>query len=90
MNSNHVPNNQDKVANRINALGLTGVEAVGDDGSVCIQVSGSRQRVAEVAELLSNNPTINVSRVGDGAQEGTLWVNANDCNFHDELHHALA
>ena len=83
----YVPNNEDKVAKTINEMRLTGVEAVGDDGRVCIQIRGTRNHVAEMAEIINNSklPT----RVGDGVQEGGYWVNGTDCDFHDELVMAL-
>lgn len=78
-----VINNQDKVAQKINELKLEGVEAVGDDGSVCIQVSGNESRVKEVASII-NEKFGNLS-IGDGVQEGDLFINADDCNIHEEL-----
>lgn len=78
-----INNNQDVVANRINELNLVGVSAVGDDGSVCVDVSGSSNRVSDVSSILAEN--FGQINIGDGIQSGGIWINANDINIHCEL-----
>lgn len=75
-------NNMNRVADTINALNLQGVNAVGDDGSVCIQVSGNEIRVREVATIINELSTL-PSRVGDGVQEGGYWINSE--SLSDDL-----
>lgn len=75
--------NQDKIALKINNLKLAGVDAVGDDGSVCIQVAGNQDRVVQVAKIIMNK--VGDVDTTDGVQTGGLWINADDCNIHDDL-----
>lgn len=79
-------NNQDQVANRINAM-VVGrgweVEAVGDDGNVCVQIKGDRTHVIDMAKRI--NDAYGHYRVGDGVQEGTIFVNGEDCDIHDDV-----
>lgn len=85
MNSEKVINNMDKIAERINNLSLEGVNAVGDDGSVCVQIKGDTNRVREVIDTMCADPKIHVSRIGDGGQEGCIFINADDCNIHEDM-----
>lgn len=78
-------NNQDRISDLVNGLNLVGVESCGDDGSVCVQVNGNESRVREVSRILSENSRINRSRIGDGVQEGSLWINGVDCDLHGEV-----
>ena len=76
-------NNQNAIARRINNLNLAGVQAAGDDGSVCVQVSGNEARVHEIAnDILEHVGDVETS---DGAQEGGIWINCDECNIHDDL-----
>jgi acylphosphatase len=79
-----VINNQDKVANLVNKLGIVGVNADGDDGSVCIQVKGDRANVIKVAKQIMND--VGDLDTGDGVQKGGMFVNGDDCNIHDDLY----
>lgn len=82
-----VINNQDRIAAKINRLELDGVEAVGDDGSVCIEVVGDRDRVVQVARII-NDLDFDANGVGDGVQEGVLWINGREAGLtgiHDEV-----
>jgi len=88
MNSHKIPNNDQKIADIVNKIGLEGVEAVGDDGSVCIKVSGSKERVEEVARIISEDPKVqkaSANGIGDGGQEGDLWINNYELGLHGEL-----
>lgn len=76
-------NNQNKIASAINALGLDGVDAVGDDGSVCVQVKGDADRVTQVANLILKD--IGDVATGDGVQTGGIFINGDDAGIHDDL-----
>lgn len=69
-----IPNNADKIANKINAMKIDGMSAVSDDGAVIINSNGS---IESVKEFIRNNFG-EVKRIGDGIQEGGWWINAND------------
>lgn len=77
-------NNQDRIATSINQLELEGVEAVGDDGSVCVRVAGNRERVLEVANTI-NTHNFDSNGIGDGVQEGSIFINGDEAEIHDEL-----
>jgi len=76
-------NNQDRIASRINELNLTGVEAVGDDGSVCVQVIGTEAHTRQVAQTIFNE--IGNVDTGDGIQVGSIFINNDAQNIHDDL-----
>ena len=76
--------NQDKVADKINKFKLVGVDAIGDDGSVCVQINGDKNRVVEVANIIFDK--VGDITTTDGVQDGEIWINGNDCNIHDDLH----
>ncbi len=72
-------NNDVKVVAQIEALGLEGVEAWADDGSVGVEVNGSEDRRVEVAKVLYEK--FGDVHVGDGVQDSWgLWVNWKDEN----------
>lgn len=76
-------NNQNKVAKQVNDLKLVGVSAVGDDGSVCIQVVGDKDYTVKVANIISDK--VGDVSTGDGVQDGGMFVNNYDLNIHDDL-----
>ena len=78
-----IPNNQDQIASRINAQYLKGVHAIPDDGSVIVEVKGDEERVQEVAAILYEQ--FGDRRIGDGVQEGSLWINADEAEIHDDV-----
>lgn len=79
-----IPNNQDAIAKRINDAGIDGVNAVGDDGSVCVQVDGDKARVQDVARILQSM-NLDGGPIGDGVQQGDVFINGNDADIHDVL-----
>lgn len=81
-------NNQDKIAKKINNLNLEGVIAVGDDGSVCVEVKGDKAYTKEVAEKIDSYQFDNQG-VGDGVQEGGLWINNYEQKIHGELYDVM-
>lgn len=72
-NQNRVPNNSGRVEQLLNSLVPDNNGVWSDDGNVGVRVS--RDRENEVLELLRNS---NLPRVGDGVQEGSVWVNGED------------
>lgn len=66
---NRVPNNSVSVSNKVQRLVPDG-EVWDDDGNVGVRVSFEREN--EVLELLRNS---NLPKVGDGVQEGSVFVN---------------
>lgn len=76
-------NNQDNIAREINQLKLRGVRAVGDDGSVCIEVKGSRSYTIKIAKALDDK--FGSLQVSDGVQFGDLWINNYDKQIHDDV-----
>lgn len=68
-----VPNNQKEIAEKINQLGLVGVSATYDDGNVGVKVSGAKERIEEVANTINDH--FGHYRIGDGAQEGDIFIN---------------
>ena len=80
-------NNADKLEKQINEMELVGVEAVSDDGSVCIQVEGSLERVKEVANIIGEK-FARINSIGDGRQNGEFWI--NNKGFNGELSEALS
>lgn len=77
-----VINNVQKIVNEINNLDIWGMDAVAEDGSVCVRVTGSKARIWDVAKLIEAK-FADVQSVGDGIQEGTIWIN------NDELSEAV-
>lgn len=75
-NKNKVINNADKVAKAINALDIKGVEAVGDDGSVCVSVKGDAYAEQRVARIIYNQ--IGDIDIGDGVQDGCIVINGQE------------
>jgi len=76
-------NNQDRIASRINELNLTGVEAVGDDGNVCVGVVGTEAHTRQVAQAILSE--IGDIDTGDGVQVGCICINNDAQNIHDDL-----
>lgn len=62
---------------------MIGVNACGDDGSVCIDVIGDRNHTIQVAQNILN--VIGDVDTGDGVQTGGLFINNPDQNIHDDL-----
>lgn len=75
--------NQEKIANKINALHLQGVEAVGDDGSVCVRIRGNTNQVRAIAGMILD--AIGNITTTDGVQDGSIFINGEECGIHDEL-----
>lgn len=73
-----VPNNDVLVSNQLESLNLGKVWR--DDGNVGLVVSDNR--VDEVREVLSN---LNLPRVGDGVQEGSVWLQNESGSVNDEV-----
>lgn len=84
-----IPNNQDKIADEINSMGINGVEAVGDDGSVCIEIKGSKEQVWDAAKAIEAKIKFH-AEIGDGVQSGVLWVNADEAGVHKEFADVLS
>jgi acylphosphatase len=77
-----IPNNQKELAEKINGLELVGVDATYDDGNVGVRVSGAKERIQEVANVI--NDKFGHYRVGDGVQEGDIYVNGQELS--DVIH----
>lgn len=77
-----IPNNQEKLVEKINKMNLYGVDAVFDDGSVFVRVSGTKERIWDVAKFVEAMFPESIS-VGDGAQDGDIFIN------NDELSDAV-
>lgn len=68
-----VPNNQELLANQIRSM--FEVEVVADDGSVIVNSHCSEDEEEAIrAFVRAAGP-----RIGDGVQEGSLWINGEDC-----------
>lgn len=80
-----VINNAEKIAKKINDLCIEGVGAVGDDGSVCIEVLGDEKYTRLVAKVIHEKVRVKHPRVGDGCQEGCYWINNYAEKIHGEL-----
>lgn len=80
-----VINNADKVAERVNKMFLEGhgVEAIADDGNVCVQISGTVAAVIMAARSICDK--FGHLRIGDGAQEGEIWINGETADIHAEV-----
>ena len=75
--------NDEMVAKKINALGLSGVEVVCDDGAVILNVKGDEARTREVAKAVAD-AGLDVE-TSDGVQGGMVWLNNDKLDLHDEL-----
>ncbi len=77
-----VPNNANSIAKKINALNIVGLNAVSDDGAVILDIDGDMDKVSEIAKIVDD---MNFGRIGDGVQYGSIWINSDKANFHDEI-----
>ena len=79
-NQNRVPNNDSKIERQINNIiqsnNWSDVNVCSDDGSVIISVNGGQERVNEVSSIVHS--IIGNPEVGDGVQQGSVWVNGNN------------
>lgn len=80
-NQNSVPNNDERVAEQLESLNLEGVVRVWfDDGNVGVVVNDD-----QLENVVSQLRSLNLPRVGDGFQEGGVWVSNVSRSVNDEL-----
>ena len=78
MNREHVPNNSRSQSDRLRELNIGRVWE--DDGNIGVVVD--RERFDEVVEMVRN---LEILRVGDGVQEGSVWVSSTDETLNEEV-----
>ncbi len=81
-NQNRVPNNDSRIVNQIDRIIIdnnwSDVSSWADDGSAGVNISGDRNRVIEVCSIIWDAFNGNIPDIGDGVQQGSFWVNADD------------
>lgn len=81
---NRVVNNQDSIANQISRMFRVSIaEAVADDGSVIVRCHGNLNQAIMVARRIMSE--IGCVDIGDGVQDGNIWIVNEDRNIHAEV-----
>lgn len=79
-----VPHSDEAIQEIILGMKIPAVyDVVCDDGSVMVAVNGKEEDVILTAKQIDGR--VGHMRVGDGIQEGDVWINGIECDIHDTL-----